>query len=121
MFLRKIGGIHPEEEARFLPHLPRGEVLVSTGMAQSVDAAKSMGRGKGEGWLFLTDGSLSHWIDGDLEPWACFNLNDCRFRSSWIVTPGLRQLKVDSVSLGHFDFYSSPRMCRTVEASKSLG
>lgn len=118
VILRKIGGIHPQQEARFLNHLAAGEVLMSTGMAQSVDAAKAMGRGKGEGWLFLTNRSLLHWIDGNPAPWACFDLDHCQFRSSWIVMPGLRLLKVDSSSVGHFDFYTSPRMCRTVESSK---
>jgi hypothetical protein len=49
---------------------------MATGMAESVDAAKVMGRGKGEGWLFLTNRSLWHWIDGEPAPWVCFKLND---------------------------------------------
>jgi hypothetical protein len=61
--------------------------------------------------------SLWHWIDGDPAPWACFKVNGCRFRSSWIVMPGLRFLRVASCSTGTFDFYASPRMRRTVEAS----
>jgi len=81
---------------------------MATGMAESVDAAKVMGRGKGEGWFFLTNRSLWHWIDGEPAPWVCFKLNDCQFQSSWIVTPGLPLLKVASGSIGNFDFYTSP-------------
>ena len=45
---------------------------MATGLAKSVDAAKTMGRGRPGRWLFLTNRSLFHWIDGEPAPWACF-------------------------------------------------
>jgi hypothetical protein len=44
---------------------------MATGMAKSVDAAKTMGRGRPEMSLFLTPRSLFHWIDGVPAPCAC--------------------------------------------------
>jgi hypothetical protein len=45
---------------------------MATGLAKSADAAKTMGRGRPERWLFLTNRSHFPWIDGEPAPWACF-------------------------------------------------
>jgi hypothetical protein len=48
-----------------------GRVLMTTELAKSVDAAKTMGLGRPDGWLFLTNRSFFHWIDGEPALWAC--------------------------------------------------
>jgi hypothetical protein len=61
-----------------LPHLAAGDVLVATGVAESVDAAKTMCRGRPERWFFLTPRSLFHLIDCEPAPWACFKRDTLR-------------------------------------------
>jgi hypothetical protein len=47
-----------------------GRVLMATGLAKSVDAAKTLGRGRPERWFFLTNRSLFHWIHNEPAPRA---------------------------------------------------
>jgi hypothetical protein len=44
---------------------------MATGLAKSADAAKTMGRGRPERWLLLSNRSLFHWADGSA-PWGSF-------------------------------------------------
>lgn len=106
------------EEARILPHTAAGEAPFATGTAQSVDAAKTMDRGKGDVQFLVSNRSPLPWIDG--EPASCgraSKLDDGPFPSGCIVMPRLRLLKMASGPVGTFDFYISPRIDGTVEAS----
>ena len=44
---------------------------MATRLSKSAVAANTMGRVTSERWLFLTNRSLFHLIDGELSPWAC--------------------------------------------------
>ena len=92
---------------------------MATGMAHSIDAPKTMGRGMSQKWLLPTDRSLFRCIGGGPAPQACVELDgDCEIRSSCMVAPGLRSPNVASGSPGNFDFYTSLRRDSTVEVSK---
>jgi hypothetical protein len=47
-----------------------GRVLMATGSAKSVDATKTLGRGRPMRWFFLTNRSRFHWIDVERAPGA---------------------------------------------------
>ena len=110
--------VHRAEEARILPHMAASEALLANGTAQNVDAAETMDREKGDVQLLPTNRSPLPRIDG--EPASCgraSNLDDGPSSGGYIVMPRLRLLKIASGPVGTFDFYISPQMDRTVEAS----
>ena len=95
-----------------------GEALLANGTAQNVDAAETMDREKGDVQLLPTNRSPLPRIDGEpASRGRASNLDDGPFPSGCIVMPRLRLLKMASGPVGTLDFYISPRLDGTVEAS----
>ncbi len=86
---------------------------MANGTAESVDATKTMDRGKGDVQLLPTNRSPLPWIDG--EPASCgraSNLDDGPFPSGCIVMPRLRLLKMASGPVGTLRLLHQPALGR---------
>ena len=103
---------HPDQEMRILPYLREDEKVLLTGMAQSVEIAERLGRGQGEGWLFLATNSLWHWVDGVNEP-RCITREINGVSTMRVVYPGIRQLTIRAPE-GTFNFYCGKKFCKDV-------
>lgn len=99
----------------FARHLHDGEAIALAALAQHVQAAESGGRGVGEGVLAVTSQRVL-FVDeqsGDVRM-AMDRSGLASAKSSWIIAPGMRELKLVAVDGSKANFYASKRLCREV-------
>jgi hypothetical protein len=102
----------------FEPLLDDDELLVA-GLGVHVQTAEVHGRGSGEGVLGISRKQVLFVIESTREPVVTVPRRlVLEARSSWIITPGMRQLEL-ATAIGAVNVYASKRMCREVAAMLS--